>query len=64
MTPAQRDAIYDSSANAPQHTSNVSQAQADAKQRALVWEKQKQDTINSGTVAIDLGRPGEYSCGA
>jgi type IV secretion system protein VirB10 len=59
MTAAQRDAIYGSSANAPQHTSNASQAQADAKQRALAREKQKQDAINSGTVAIDFGRPGD-----
>jgi type IV secretion system protein VirB10 len=59
MTAAQRDAIYGSSANAPQHTSNSSQAQADAKQRALAREKQKQDAINSGTVAIDFGRPGD-----
>lgn len=59
MTAAQRDAIYGSSANGPQHTSNVSQAQAEAKQKALAREKQKQDAINSGTVAIDFGRPGD-----
>ena len=59
MTAAQRDAIYGSSANAPQHTSNVSQAQAEAKQKALAREKQKQDAINSGTVAIDFGRTGD-----
>jgi type IV secretion system protein VirB10 len=59
MTAAQREAIYGSSVNAPQHTSNASQAQADAKQRALAREKQKQDAINSGTVAIDFGRPGD-----
>jgi type IV secretion system protein VirB10 len=56
MTPAQRDAIYGSSPNAPQHTSNMSQAQAEAKQRELAKEKQQQDAINSGTVAIDFER--------
>ncbi len=54
MTAAQRDAIYGGSPNAPQHTSNVSEAQAEAKQKALAREKQKQDAINSGTVAIDF----------
>jgi type IV secretion system protein VirB10 len=57
MTAAQRDAIYGGSPNAPQRTSNVSQAQAEAKQKALAREKQKQDAINSGTVAIDFARP-------
>ncbi len=59
MTAAQRDAIYGSSPNAPQRTSNVSQAQAEAKQKALAREKQKQDAVNSGTVAIDFARPSE-----
>jgi len=54
MTAAQRDAIYGSSPNAPQRTSNVSQAQAEAKQKALAREKQHQDAINSDTVAIDF----------
>ena len=54
MTVAQRDAIYGGSPNAPQRTSNVSEAQAEAKQKALAREKQKQDAINSGTVAIDF----------
>ncbi len=54
MTAAQRDAIYGSSPNAPQRTSNVSQAQAEAKQKALAREKQHQDVINSDTVAIDF----------
>ena len=58
MTAAQRDAIYGGSPNAPQRTSNVSEAQAEAKQRALAREKQKQDAINSDTVAIDFARPG------
>ncbi len=57
MTAAQRDAIYGSSPNAPQHTSNVSQAQAEAKQKALAREKQHQDAINSDTVAIDFAHP-------
>jgi len=54
MTAAQRDAIYGSSPNAPQRTSNASQAQAEAKQKALAREKQHQDAINSDTVAIDF----------
>jgi type IV secretory pathway VirB10-like protein len=57
MTPAQRDAIYGGSPNAPQQTSNVSQAQADAKQKALAREKQQQDALNSDTVAIDFAHP-------
>jgi type IV secretion system protein VirB10 len=59
MTAAQRDAIYGGSSNAPQHTSNVSEAQAEAKQRALAREKQKQDAINSDTMAIDFAHAGE-----
>lgn len=57
MTPAQRSAIYGDSPNAPSHTSNVSQAQAEAKQKALDREKQQQDALNSDTVAIDFARP-------
>src|SRR5581483_7740565 len=56
MTAAQRDAIYGSSPNAPQRTSNMSQAQAEAKQKELAREKQQQDAINSDTVAIDFER--------
>jgi type IV secretory pathway VirB10-like protein len=59
MTSAQRDTMYGGSPHAPQHTSNVSEAQAKAKQEALAREKQKQDAINSGTVAIDF----EHSSG-
>jgi type IV secretion system protein VirB10 len=59
MTTAQRDAIYGSSPNAPQHTSNVSEVHAEARQKALAREKQKQDAINSGTVAIDFAHSGE-----
>jgi hypothetical protein len=33
MTAAQRDAMYGNSSNAPAHTSNVSEAQAEAKQK-------------------------------
>jgi type IV secretory pathway VirB10-like protein len=58
MTAAQRDAIYGSSPNAPTRTSNISQAQAEAKQKALAKEKQQQDAINSDTVAIDFARAG------
>ncbi|MEG9436060.1 conjugal transfer protein TrbI [Edaphobacter sp. HDX4] len=58
MTAAQRDSIYGGSANAPQHTSNVSEAQAEAKQKRLAIEKQKQDALNSDTVAIDFSHAG------
>jgi type IV secretory pathway VirB10-like protein len=58
MTAAQRDAMYGSNANAPAHTSNVSEAQAEAKQKELAREKQQQDAINSDTVAIDFQRTG------
>ncbi len=54
MTPAQRQAIYGNSPNAPKQTSNASQAQAEAKQRLLAREKQHQDALNSDTVAIDF----------
>ena len=64
MTAAQRDTIYGASSNAPQHTSNVSEAQAVVKQKALAREKQKQDAINSGTAAIDFARTGETTAPA
>ena len=64
MTKAQRDAIYSGSSNAPQHTSNVSEAHAEAKQRALARERQKQEAINSDTMAIDFGRTGESATGS
>ena len=54
MTAAQRAAIYGDSPNAPKQTSNVSQAEAEAKQRTLAREKQQRDAINSDTVAIDF----------
>ena len=57
MTPAQRQAIYGNSPNAPQKTSTVSQANAEAKQRALARAKLHQDALASGTVAIDFGYP-------
>lgn len=58
MTAAQRASIYGDSSNAPQHTSNVSEAQAEAKQKQLAIEKQKQDALNSDTVAIDFSHEG------
>jgi type IV secretory pathway VirB10-like protein len=54
MTPAQRSAMYGDSPNAPNRTSNVSQVQAEAKQKALEKEKVHQDAVNSDTVAIDF----------
>jgi type IV secretory pathway VirB10-like protein len=54
MTAAQRAAIYGDSPNAPRNTSNASQAQAEAKQKALERQKQHQDALNSDTVAIDF----------
>ncbi len=61
MTGAQRQAIYGNSPDAPAHTSNVSQAQAEAKQKALLREKQQQEAINSATVAIDFAHAGVAS---
>ena len=58
MTPAQRAAIYGESPNAPQRTSNASEAQAEAKQKRLAIEKQQQDALNSDTVAIDFSHTG------
>lgn len=58
MTAAQRDSIYGGSPNAPQHTSNVSEAQAEAKQKQLAIEKQRQDAMDSDTVAIDFSHEG------
>ena len=57
MTPAQRSAMYGDSPNAPAKTSNVSQVQAEAKQKALEKEKVHQDAVNSDTVAIDFAHP-------
>ena len=60
MTPAQKAAIYGpNNPNAPRKTSGVSEAQAQAKQRTLTREKQRQDAINSDTVAIDFAHPTE-----
>ena len=58
MTAAQRAAIYGDRPNAPRQTSNVSEAQAERKQRLLAREKQHQDALNSDTVAIDFAHPG------
>ncbi len=57
MTAAQRSAIYGDSPNAPKQTSNVSQAQAEAKQKALAREKLHQDALSSDTVAIEFAHP-------
>jgi type IV secretory pathway VirB10-like protein len=64
MTAAQRSSIYGDSPNAPIQTSNVSQAQAEAKQKVLEKEKLHQDALNSDTVAIDFGHPTAASSGA
>lgn len=61
MTPAQQNAIYGGSPNASKHTSNISQARAEAKQRALAKEKRRQDALNSDTVAIDFSGSGSAS---
>ncbi len=61
MTAAQRAAIYGNSPDAPTQTSNLSQTQADAKQKTLAREKQQQDAINSDTVAIDFAHAGAPS---
>ena len=54
MTAAQRSVIYGDNTNAPEHTSSVSEAQGEARRKALAREKQQQDAINSDTVAIDF----------
>ncbi len=57
MTPAQRQAMYGkNNPNAPQKTSGASEAQAQAKQRALAREQQHQQALASDTVAIDFSR--------
>lgn len=58
MTGAQRTAIYGDSPNAPQRTSNMTEAQAEAKQKQLAKEKQQQDALNSDTLAIDFEHSG------
>ena len=58
MTAAQREQIYGSSPNAPQQTSNMSEAQAEAKQKRLAVQKQAQDAQNSDTLAIDFSHEG------
>jgi type IV secretory pathway VirB10-like protein len=57
MTAAQRSAMYGDSPNARSRTSNVSQVQAEAKQKALEKEKLHQEALNSDTVAIDFAHP-------
>jgi type IV secretion system protein VirB10 len=58
LTAAQRAAIYGDSPNAPARTSEVSQAQAEAKQRQIAKEKLEQDAIDSDTLAIDFAHSG------
>ena len=58
MTPAQRAAIYGiGNPNAPQATSQMSERQAEEKQVELAREKQRQDALNSDTVAVDFAHP-------
>jgi len=58
MTAAQRAALYGTdNPNAPQTTSQMSERQAQAKQAELAKEKQRQDALNSDTVAVDFARP-------
>ena len=58
MTAAQRAALYGAdNPNAPQATSQMSERQAQAKQAELAKEKQRQDALNSDTVAVDFARP-------
>jgi type IV secretory pathway VirB10-like protein len=64
MTPAQRSAMYGDSPNAPNKTSNFSQVQAEAKQKALEKEKVHQDAVNSDTVAIDFAHPAASAAAA
>lgn len=61
MTAAQRAQIYGDSPNVPQRTSNVSEAQAETKQKRLAIEKLQQDARNSDTVAIDFSHEGIVS---
>lgn len=56
MTVAQRAAIYGDSPNAPARTSQMTQAQAEAKQKQLAEEKRRQDALDSDTLAIDFER--------
>jgi type IV secretory pathway VirB10-like protein len=63
MTAAQRAAIYGDSPNAPKQTSDLSQAQAEAKQKALEREKLHQDALNSDTVAIDFSHASSSGSG-
>jgi type IV secretory pathway VirB10-like protein len=54
MTPAQAAAIYGGGPNAPRQTSGVSEAQAQAKQKAAEREKKRLDALNSDTLAVDF----------
>jgi type IV secretion system protein VirB10 len=57
MTAAQRATIYGDSPDAPAHTSEISQARAEAKQKELAREKQQQEALDSDTEAIDFEHP-------
>ena len=63
MTAAQRAVIYGDSPNVPARTAELSQAQAEAKQRELAKEKRQQDAINSDTVAMDFEHSGAGPAG-
>ena len=58
MTAAQRAALYGmNNPDAPNTTSQMSERQAEAKQAELAREKQRQDALNSDTVAVDFAPP-------
>jgi type IV secretion system protein VirB10 len=63
MTPAQSAAIYGGSPNAPSRTSGAAEARAEAKQKAAARAKQREDALNSGTVAIDFSQTEEKPAG-
>jgi type IV secretion system protein VirB10 len=54
MTPAQAQAIYGNSPNAPQQTSGQAEARAQAKQQAAERERKRLEALNSDTVAVDF----------
>ena len=56
--------MYGDSPNVPNKTSNVSQVQAEAKQKTLEKEKVHQDAVNSDTVAIDFAHPAASAAAA
>jgi type IV secretion system protein VirB10 len=54
MTPAQAQAIYGNSPNAPHQTSGQAEARAQAKQQAAERERKRLEALNSDTVAVDF----------